>query len=66
MSRRILVTGFSGGIGRAVCTILGPPRLQCLRAGHHQPHLLQRAYLRLVHVDHHRFDDRHSAHAGSL
>jgi hypothetical protein len=45
--------------------ILGPPELQRLRAGHHLPHLLHRAHLRLVHVDHHRFDDRHPALAGS-
>ncbi len=45
--------------------VLGPPKLQRLRACHHLAHLLQRAYLRLVHVDHHRFDDQHPAHSSS-
>jgi len=41
-------------------------QLQDWRAGarRHLPHLLQRANLRFVHVDHHRFDDRHPALAG--
>ena len=33
-------------------------KLHCLRAGQHLAHLLQRAHLRFIHVNHHQFDDR--------
>ena len=45
--------------------ILGPPELQRLGSGQHQPNLLQCVHLHFVHVDHHRFDDQHPVPADS-
>jgi hypothetical protein len=42
----------------ASLVILGPPELQRLGPGHDLAHLLERAHLCFIHVDHHRFDDR--------
>lgn len=39
--------------------IVRRPDFQHLRVLQHLTHLLQRSHLRFVHVDHHRFDDRH-------
>ncbi len=48
----------------AALVVLGGAKPQRLRSLQHLPHLLHGAHLHLVHVDHHRFDDRRTAPAG--
>ncbi|MBE7427035.1 MAG: hypothetical protein IT503_00090 [Burkholderiaceae bacterium] len=49
----------------AALIVLGSPKLQRLGPLQHLPHLFHGAHLRLVHIDHHRFDDRHAAPAAA-
>ena len=48
----------------ALVVVLRGAKLQLLRSRQHLAHLIHRAHLRFVHVDHHPFDDRYALLAG--
>jgi len=63
-----VVKALENGLDPGIAVRVASRRLELhhLRARQHLTHLLQRAHLGFVHVDHHRFDDRRAPSAGCL